>query len=120
MAEILAAIQHPLSLCGFVLILLFRFLKKPLAERYPSAYPIFMVMAVVTLVAGLGLAYREAVREPATAPKAGGEAATPQPGPSSVKQTTTGAKSPAIANTKGDVDISYGASDDQEEKGDKE
>ena len=68
MAEILAAIQHPLSLCGFVLILVFRLLKKPLADRYPSVYPVFMVMAVLTLVAGLGLAYLEVTREPAKAP----------------------------------------------------
>ena len=123
MAEILAAIQHPLSLCGFVLILVFRLLKNRIADRYPSVYPVFMVMAVLTLAAGLGLAYLEAVKGPAPAPDIGTETTpaktsrTPQP---SVKQTTKGAQSPAVANIKGDVNITLGTPKKKKEQGAKE
>ena len=120
MAEILAAIQHPLSLCGFVLILVFRLLKNRIADRYPSVYPVFMVMAVLTLVAGLGLAYLEVTHEPAKAPEKAGKAETPTTEGPSVEQTTKGAQSPAIANTKGDVNITFGTPKKEEEQGAKE
>ena len=117
MAEILAAIQHPLSLCGFVLILVFRLLKQPIADRYPSVYRVFMAMAVLALVAGLGLAYLEVTREPAKVPGAAGKAATPATVRPSVKQTTKGAQSPAIANTKGPVNITFGTPKKEKEQG---
>lgn len=123
MAEILAAIQHPLSLCGFVLILVFRLLKQPIADRYPSVYRVFMAMAVLALVAGLGLAYLEAINEPAPAPDIGTEttpAKTSRTSQPSVKQTTKGAQSPAIANTKGPVNITFGTPKKEEEQGAKE
>lgn len=119
MAEILGAIEHPLSICGLALLLVFRLLKKRMLGQHRSLYPLAMAMAVIALVGGLALTFWDIANRAPTPPKTKPAATqtpasskTPQP---SVRQTSEGEQSPNIANTEGDVNITFGASEKKKE-----
>ena len=119
MAEILGAIQHPLSLCGLALLLVFRLLKKRMHGQHRTLYPLAMAMAVIALVGGLALAFWDiANRAPTsseTMPAATRTPSSPEAPQPSVNLTSEGEQSPNIANTEGDVNVTFGASEKKKE-----
>ena len=100
-------IMHPLGLAGFALFLLFSYLgrlKKGDKRRWMA--PSAIIIGVVALAGGLFLSYiqisseRPAPVEPST------KIATPsQQQTNQVRQSTTGAGSPAVQGVQGDVTI---------------
>ena len=87
--------------------------------QHRSLYPLAMAMAVVALVGGLALAFwdiaNRAPTPPETIPAVTQTPASPEAPESSVKQTSGGDQSPNIANTKGDVNVTFGASEKKKE-----
>ena len=101
MATWQSVVVHPLGLAGYALACVFGLLAKfgPTAQ-YPWLAPVAVAMAFVALVGGLLLGWRRR-QKPVKAPgETSGSARD-------VAQTTTGDRSPAIANVKGDVSINY-------------
>lgn len=87
-------VTDPLGLAGFALFLVFVLLS---ARADRTLRLVFAGLAVVAVAGGLALAFQR--QGPTPAPAAGGDA------PRSIEQTTQGAGSPAVAGTKGDVNI---------------
>ena len=102
MASWQSAVVHPLGLAGYALACVFGLLAKfgPTAQ-YPWLTPVAVAMAFVALLGGLLIGLQ---RKPQ--PKA--KPVKPSDDGSGCTQTTEGDQSPAIANVKGPVSISYG------------
>ncbi len=88
------AVVHPLGLAGYALACVFGLLAKfgPIAQ-YPWLVPVAIAMAIVALIGGLLVAWRQVASSP--------------PGHSQLHQQTQGPQSPTIANVKGHVSIDY-------------
>ncbi len=126
-------VTHPLGLVGFSLFLLFTLLAR---RRRDSQWvmAVFLVLATVTLFAGLGFAYMKQQspeapsKPPAVAKKPPqrdqqqtvgddgmqGKGARVSP---SVRQETHGAQSPAVSNVQGPVTIINQGSESQPKRG---
>jgi hypothetical protein len=107
MGEWTKVVTHPLGLAGFALFLVFGCLaraKRNDERRWLS--PAAVILALVALVGGLLIAYRQAPK-PAPQPI---QAIQPQPpakqqSNSKVQQTSTGEGSPNVQGVQGDVTI---------------
>ena len=117
MGEWLKVVTHPLGLAGFALFAAFIFLTRPKTLTLPVwMRTSFIVMAFIALLGGLWLArndttlpverktsaQQETIPEPNHQAEASKQKAA---GENKVNQKTTGAGSPAVANTGGDVTI---------------
>ena len=89
-------LTHPLGLAGFALYLVFRILAytKRRDERRWLARS-FAAAAVLTLIAGLGLAYLQVPRAPSSS----------QQQTNQVQQSTSGPGSPAVQSVQGNVTV---------------
>jgi hypothetical protein len=106
MASWQSAVVHPLGLAGYALACIFGLLAKfgPTAQ-YPWLAPVAVGMAVVALLGGLLIAFRQ-----------NGKPAKPKDGVATVTQTTEGDQSPAIANVTGQVSLNYGGQSPKNKK----
>lgn len=99
------AVTHPLGLVAFALFLLFSilsFLKRRNERRV--AFRLFLIAACISLAGGLGVAYMQARKS--LSPTNSKPLQTPsQQQTNQVRQTTTGAGSPAVQGIQGDVTI---------------
>ncbi len=100
-------ITHPLGLAGFALFLIFGLLAK-VKRRDERRWlpPIAIVMALIALVGGLGLAYMQIRGQ--TPPLPSQTSRTPassQQQTNQVQQTTTAPGSPTVQGVQGDVTI---------------
>jgi hypothetical protein len=99
MVEWTTAITHPLGLSGFVFFLVFLLLAKNThRQEHKRLFLLFCIIAPLTLLAGLVLAYLTGNKSRETDPR-----------PTTIiQQKTSGDQSPAIADTKGNVTINQG------------
>jgi hypothetical protein len=118
MGEWTKVITHPLGLAGFALFAFLIFFTR----RQASTQPIwvrasFIGMAFIALLGGLWLAHLNTTSPPTAEQRSGQQKPLPEPetptqtsqqkssSENRVDQKTTGAGSPAVANTGGDVTI---------------
>jgi hypothetical protein len=107
MSEWVKVVTNPLGLAGFALFLVFAFLAKVKGKNSPR-WPalVAVTMAVVALVGGLALAYRQG-----SSPSPAQTQPGPPPAPAKqqtnqkIEQTTSGPGSPAVQGVQGDVNI---------------
>jgi len=116
MSEWTKVVTHPFGLAAFALFLVFLLVSRTTnATDKPWLNMMFILMAFVALVGGIGLAYWQTSTP---APLPGGIAQPSQAPPDlrappetqesltpSIQQSTKGPHSPAIADVKGDVTI---------------
>jgi hypothetical protein len=107
MNEWVKVVTHPLGLTGFTLFLVFGYLAK--AKKSKNARWLgfaAVAMAVIALVGGLALAYKQVTPPLPTQTQSGAPpAATKQQTNQKIEQTTSGQGSPAVQGVQGDVNI---------------
>ena len=121
MSEWTKIVTHPFGLAAFALFLVFLLISRTTnATHKPWLNRMFVLMAFIALLGGIGLAYQrtstsalpsDEMTQPSQSPKS--QAPTdPRPPsdvqqdlPPSIQQSTRGPNSPAIADVKGDVTI---------------
>jgi hypothetical protein len=94
-------VTHPLGLAGYALALVFGLIAKfgP-SDDWPWLPAAGVALALLCVVGGLILASRQASAKESSKSSPGETAA--------VRQESKGDQSPNVANSKGDVNISYG------------
>jgi hypothetical protein len=115
MSEWIKVVTHPIGLAAFSLSLVFLLVSrtnKTAKNRWLQVS--FILMAFVTLIGGIGLAYRQ-ISMPTSPPEKIGEPLKVSPDstavpeikqtPPSIQQSTKGSNSPAIADVKGNVTV---------------
>jgi hypothetical protein len=125
MSDWISVVTHPLGLAGFALFLVF----SARAWLGDSGKRLFMTLAAVALLAGVGMAAFRTAQEPVSQVPQGGvpPAATgtspPVPAkaarssPASTNMSTTGDNSPVINQIEGDANFNFGASPNADTKG---
>jgi hypothetical protein len=121
MSEWTKVMTHPFGLAAFALFLVFLLVSRTTkATHKPWLNRMFVLMAFIALLGGIGLAYQRTstpalpsgeIAQPSQSPTSQGPT-DPRPAsearqnlPPSIQQSTRGPNSPAIADVKGDVTI---------------
>lgn len=92
-------VTNPLGLAGFALFVVLLLVRSKVTRTDKSLFGrALIVMAIIALVGGIGLAYLQR-STPAAKPQ------LQEPSPNVIHQSTKGSRSPAVANVDGDVTI---------------
>ena len=109
MTEWIKVVTHPIGLVAFSLWLVFFLASRTKVLKNKGLERSFIVMAFISLLGGLGLAYWQTYKSPTTEEHAAPAQSTTTSGTNqnntSIQQSTEGANSPAVADVKGDVNI---------------
>jgi hypothetical protein len=109
-----AVITHPISLCAYVLALAFGLVAKKKGARF---FYLAASLSVVALLGGLFVAWQQITKTSEHSQRPAAVGKTPQSvqrkdclaAGSTTTQTSKGSQSPNIAETCGDVNVTFGA-----------